>query len=516
MGRNGTGLLGNYIMREKLFEILRLSEQGFNKSAISRSVKVNRQTVREYLGKAKAFDISSKRLSELTEQEYQKYFCPQSLGRKRAKAVPEYAHIARELKKRGVTLVLLWEEYLAEHPDGCGYSQFCERYKSWCKQQPVSMHIVHKAGEKVFVDYSGMRFPIYDKANPAEIEFEAEIFVGVLGASNYTYFEASRSQGLECWVGSHVRMFDYFGGVPEIVVPDNLKSGVTKADYYEPGINRTYHDFAEHYGVAVIPTRVRKPQDKAKVEKGVQVVQQRALAAIRTHKFYSLAELNEALKALHEGINTRTMKSYGASRKELFDTLDKPALKPLPTKRYEFSRYKSAKVHVDYHIELEHNYYSVPYQHVGSSVDIRHSEKTVEVFEQGQRIALHSKLAGKNQYSTLKEHMPAKHRFMEKWTPMRFLEWADRIGPETQIQINSILLSRKVPEQSYRSCLAILSLAKKYGNARLEQSCKIANDFGATSAKSIKNILEHRTKGAKKTDYQPVVHSNLRRDTDFH
>lgn len=517
MRRKKKGTAGNYIMRDKAFEILRLCEQGLNKSQISQAVKVHRKTVRDYLSRSKAFGVKSCDIMSLSEEQYREYYCQGQPGRKRDKAELDYEYISRELKRRGVTLLLLWEEYIAQHPKGCGYSHFCDCYNRWRKSRSVTMHMVHKAGEKVFTDYSGMKVPIYDRHDREKVLFEAEIFVGVLGASNYTYFEASRSQELEHWIGAHVRMFEYFGGVPEIAVPDNLKSGVTKSDYYEPGINRTYQDLADHYNFAVIPTRVKKPQDKAKVEKGVQVVQQRALALLRNQKFFSVAELNVALRELREKLNARNMKSYGTSRRELFENLDKPALKPLPSVPYEFSRYKAAKVHVDYHVQLFHCYYSVPYHYVRSEAELRYSEKTVEIFCKGERIAIHPKLEGKNKYSTLKEHMPDKHRFMEKWSPMRFLEWADRIGPETQLQINSILLSRKVPEQSYRSCLAILSLAKKYGNHRLEQACQTANDFGATSARSIKNIIENKAGDSEKAqEHAPVIHSNLRRDVDFH
>jgi len=509
---------GGYIMRAKVFEILRLREQGLSKAQISQSVKVHRKTVREYVSRSEAHGVRSSEVMSLSEEEYKKYFERGRRGRRQEKEELDYQYLSRELKRRGVTLLLLWEEYISCHPEGYGYSRFCERYNEWRKKHKVSMHIVHKAGEKVFTDYSGMKVPIYNRTKPDEVLYEAEIFVGVLGASNHTYFEASRSQELVNWIGSHVRMFEYFGGVPEIEVPDNLKSGVTKADYYEPGINRTFQDMAEHYGIAIIPTRSKKPKDKAKVEKGVQVVQQRALALLRNRKFFCLAELNVALTELRERITDRQMKSYGASRRELFESIDKPALKPLPVHPYELRRYKVAKVHVDYHVQLTSCYYSVAYQYVGSEVEVRYSEKTVEIFSHGQRIALHPRLEGRNKYSTLKEHMPNKHRFMEKWTPTRFLEWAESIGPETMIQINSVLLSRKVPEQSYRTCLAILNLVKTYDANRLEEACRTANEFGATSAKSIKSILENKTTrdSTASDEYQPVIHSNLRRDVDFH
>ena len=505
-----------YIMKDKAFEILRLWEMGMNKTRISESVKVHRQTTRDYISRAKAAEISSSELKEMSEEKYRGIFCVNSGGRKKKKSEIDFEYIDGERKKAGVTLLLLWEERLSQNAESCSYSTFCERYLDWKKKQNVSMRISHKAGEKSFVDYSGKKISIYNKEKPDEILFEAEIFVGALGASNYTYLEASEDQKIASWVGSHVRMFEYFGGVTEITVPDNLKSGVTKADYYEPGINRTYHDFAKHYGTAVIPARPGKPKDKSKVENAVQQVQRRVLAVLRKHKFFSVAELNIALKKLMEVLNNRLMKSYGKSRKDLYLELDKPFLKPLPANKYEFSTYKLAKVNIDYHVEISQHYYSVPYQHVGEAVDVKVNEKLVEIYFKGQRIALHARSFQKARYSTIKEHMPQKHRYMEKWTPMRFLEWAGNIGPETKIQINSILHSRQVAEQTYRSCLGVLALAKKHSNFRLEKACGIANQFGAVSVRSIKNILEKNHTQKDSESQPPVVHSNIRGDTEFH
>jgi len=504
-----------YIMKEKAFEILRLWELGINKTRISESVKVHRQTVRDYISKAKVSGIKSEDLAGLPEAEYRQTFCVKSGGRRKKKSEIDFAYIDNERKKPGVTLLLLWEECLSQDPEICGYSTFCERYLNWRKKQTVSMRMEHKAGKNSFVDYSGKKFPIYNKDKADEVLFEAEIFVGALGASNYTYFEASESQKLVNWIGSHVRMFEYFGGVTEITVPDNLKSGVTKADYYEPGINKTYHDFAQHYATAIIPARPNKPKDKAKVENAVLQVQRRALAVLRNEKFFSIAELNLKLKELMEKLNTRVMKTYGKLRHDLYLELDKPALKPLPVNKYEFSTYKLAKVNIDYHIEVLGHYYSVPYQHVGEYVDAKVNEKLVEIYFRGQRIALHKYLSLKGRYSTIKEHMPSKHRYMEKWNPQRFLDWAGSIGPETKIQINSILYSRQVAEQSYKSCLGVLHLAAKHSGDRLEQACKIANGLGAVSVKSIRNIIENN-QSQKEHECPPVVHSNIRGDTEFH
>jgi transposase len=508
---------GVWVLREKVIEIVRLRELGLSMSEISRSCLVHRATAREYLTKAKAAGLNSEQIAELAEGEFKRLLQPGKPGRKIKNSELDFTYIHREVGKAGVTLLLLWEEYLKEHPDGYSYSQFCHKFMDWKRSAQVSMRQVHKAGEKVFVDYSGMKVAIYDKGDPSKVLFEAEIFVGAMGFSNYLYCEATRSQALEHWIGSHIRMFEYFGGVPAVAVPDNLKSGVTKANYYEPGINRTYQDFAEHYALAILPTRTRKPKDKSKVENGVQNVQRRILAKLRSRKFFSISELNVAIREHLEELNSRVMKQYGKSRRELFLEVDRPALHSLPKHAYVFASWKSAKVNIDYHIEVDRHYYSVPFEYVRKAVDIKVCEKTVEVYLAGQRIAIHNRSSKPYQHTTIKEHMPAKHRYLQQWTPMRFLEWADKFGPETKIQINSILLSRKHPEQSYRSCLGILSLGNKHGAFRLEKACEVANGFGAVSVKTIRNIINNNQGVSNaKPEAPPVIHSNIRGDTEFH
>jgi transposase len=515
MGKKRGG--GVSIMREKVIEIIRLKELGISITEIARSCCVHRQTARHYIHKAKAAGLGSEEISKLEEQEFRRLLQPGKPGRKIKENNLDFLYFHKEKNIRGVTLLLLWEEYLREHPDGYSYSQFCQKYMDWTRSTEVSMRQVHKAGEKVFVDYSGMKVPIYDRNEPTKVLFDAEIFVGAMGFSNYIFCEATRSQEIKHWIGSHVRMFEYFGGVPAAVVPDNLKSGVTKANYFEPGINKTYQDFAEHYDVAILPTRTRKPKDKSKVENGVQNVQRRILAKLRNRKFFSISELNAAIKIHLEELNARLMKQYGKSRKELFLEVDFPALRSLPKHPYVLAVWKNAKVSIDYHIEVDRHYYSVPYEYVRKEVDIKITEKTIEIFLSGKRIALHQRSEKPYHHTTIKEHMPANHRFLQEWTPMRFLEWADKFGPETKIQINSILLSRKHLEQSYRSCLGVLSLGKKYGKFKLEQACTVANGFGAVSVKTIKNIIKNNqgVKSAEPED-RPVIHSNIRGDTEFH
>ena len=336
---------------------------------------------------------------------------------------------------------------------------------------------------------------------------EAQIFVATLGASNYSYAEASWTQNLADWLASHRRALEFFGGAPEIIVPDNLKTGVKSPSYYEPDINRAYLEFAEHYGVAVIPARVRKPKDKAKVEKGVQHVERSILAPLRKRSFFSLAEANKAIAALLEELNTRPLQKQSLSRKDLFDELEKPVLRPLPREAYVLAHWKKATVHIDYHVELEGHYYSVPYQYVGEAVELRFSQTTLEVFHQGKRIASHDRsLSAKRgqRQTTLKEHMPDKHKFKGEWSAERFIRWAEKSGPFTAQLIEAMLASRQHPEQSFRSCLGIMRLGKSYGDERLELAAKRACYLQSFSYKSVASILKH------KLDQEPLPDQSQR------
>lgn len=506
---------GGYIMRTEVTEVIRLKGQGRTITEISKSRRICRKTVRNYLYKYQASGLNYYQTIKLSDWEFKQIFQPNQSGRKSLKSELDFQQIDCELKLRAVSLMLLWEEYKEKDPGGLSYSQFAYHYKQWKKKSSPSMRQTHRVGEKVFVDYSGMTMPIYDEKT-GEVLFEAEIFIGVLGCSNYTYAEATRSQKLENWIGSHVRMFEYFGGVPEIIVPDNLKSGVTTADFYDPVINKSYLDFSEHYNIAILPARVRKPKDKAKAENGVLQVQRRVLARFRHKKFYSLGELNEGIRRFLGKLNSREMKGYKKSRKELFISLDLPALKPLPEKKYIHAERKKAKVGVDYHIEYKSHYYSVPYQHVGEYVELKIYENTLEIYLNNTQIAVHILSDKIARHTTKSEHMPANHRYMQNWTPMRFLEWAAKIGPETKMQIHSALIQAKHPEQAYRRCLGILNLTKKHGNYKLEQACKKANDLGVLPVRSIKKIINNLGVDIEKKDFTPVLHSNIRGDTEFH
>jgi transposase len=359
---------------------------------------------------------------------------------------------------------------------------------------------------------------IYDCAT-GDLLFAAPVFVGTLAVSNRTYAEATQNASMVHWLGSHERAFRFFGGVPEQVVPDNTKTGVKEACYYDPELNPTYRDFGEHYQVAILPTRPNSPKDKAKVEKGVQVVEQRILAKLRDRKFYSVAELNEAIWALLKELDERPMQVYGVSRRELFEATDGPALRPLPPTPFRFAAWKKAKVNIDYHVEVKRHYYSVPYQLIHERVDIRLTEFTVEVFLEGRRVALHARDDRPGRFSTLHEHLAPAHHYMQSWTPSRLLHWAGTIGLETKKQVNSLLLAKVRPEHSYRACLGLLGLEKKYGQDRLEAACAKANRLCIVSLRSIKNMLATGADRVAGTEWKamPVLqHGNIRGDTEFH
>jgi transposase len=504
-----------FVGMEKVKEILRLFELGRSRTEIADSCRVGRATVRDYLRKAEAGGLTYTSICELSEPEIQSLFGKKKPGRQIKYAPLDYDYIQRELSQPGVTLELLWEEHLKGNPNGYSYSHYCNCYREWRLKKSVTMRMTHKGGEKLFVDYAGHTVEI---VNPVSGEVSrAQIFVAALGASNYTYVEATESQELAHWIGSHIRAFKYFGGVPSAVVPDNLTSGVTQACYYEPGINRSYQELAEHYSFAVLPARVKHPQDKAKVEEAVKNVETRILAALRNQVFHSTAELNAAIKPLLEALNARGMQVYGKSRRELFEELDKPALKPLPAQPFSLSSWKQARVNIDYHIEVKRHYYSVPFQLVHELVNVRITEYTIEVLLKGKRVALHNRSNAVGKYTTFKEHMPPAHQFMADWSPTRIMRWAEKIGPQTLFQVSAKLESRQHPEQSYRACLGLLSLAKKYGNERLEAACQKINRFGPVPLRSIKSILESGSDRAPtpQTQSAPVLHANIRNQDEF-
>lgn len=408
----------------------------------------------------------------------------------RQRPAPDCAWIDTERRRAGVTLELLHLEYLEKEADGYRYTQFCEIYRQWLRRQRLSMRQVYRGGEKLFIDYSGKRPCIWNEKTGERLA--VELFVAVLGASNFTFAEATRTQRSPDWIGSHVRALEYFGGSAALYVPDQLRSGVTVPGWYEPGVQRTYDEMARHYGAAVLPARPRHPRDKAKAEVGVQIAQRWILARMRNETHFSLASLNERIAELLEELNDRVMRRYGESRRQLFERLDRPTLKALPAARFVFGTWKNAGVNIDYHIEVEHHYYSVPFQLAnerGVRVDVRYTASTVEIFQKGRRMTSHARSYVRGGYTTNPEHMPKSHRDHAEWTPTRMIRWAGTVGTKTVELVTAILEERPHPEQGYRACLGILRLERRYGGTRLEAACARAVIVRARSVESVNSIL---------------------------
>ncbi|MGH9845155.1 MAG: IS21 family transposase [Blastocatellia bacterium] len=504
------------ISMRKFKDVLRLKhEAGLSQRQIASALGLSLGVVNKYLNAAQVAGITWPPPKDLSESQLRRKLSPSnSDSSEPVYAQPDFAAIHQELKRKGLTRLLLWEEYVAANPDNhYQYTQFCFHYQQWCGRLRLSMRQIHRAGEKMFVDYAGPTVPII---NLATGEFdEANIFVAVLGASNYTFAEATFSQQLHDWIGSHVRAFEFFRGVPKLVVPDNPKSGVTRADRYEPVLNRSYQEMLDHYSTAALPARPRKPKDKPKVEVAVQIVERWILARLRHRTFFSLADLNRAIRQLLDDLNLRPFKKLPGTRRSQYEALDLPALLPLPAGAYEFALWKQARVHIDYHIEVDGHYYSVPHSLVTRQVDVRITGATIECFHQNQPVASHIR-SDRHGHTTIAEHMPSHHRAQSEWNPGRFLNWAVGIGPHTRDFVRQLLEARKHPEMAYRSCLGLLSLAKRYTPERLETACQHALILGALRQSSVRSILE------KGLDSQPLpvpepeaaatlsVHENVR------
>jgi transposase len=501
----------------KIREILRLSAAGRSQREIAASVGIGRSTVGDCLTRARRAGIDATRALDDAALERSLYPPPPALPAQ-SRGWPDFALVHCELRKKSVTLFLLWEEYKAAHSDGFQYSWFCQHYRAFAAKVDVVMRQSHRAGETTFVDYAGQTVPVIDRTT-GEVR-EAQVFVAVLGASNYSFAEATWTQGLPDWIASHQRAFAFFDGVTEILVPDNLKAGVTRTHRYEPDLNPTYAEMAAHYGVAILPTRVRKPRDKAKVEVGVQVVERWILARLRNQVFFSLEALNGAIAALLPMLNVRPFKKLPGSRRELYEQLDQPALQPLPAQPYVYAVWKKARVNIDYHIELERHYYSVPYQLVRVEVEARLSAQTVEIFHGGQRVASHRRAYQAGRHTTIAAHMPRPHREYAEWTPRRLVEWAQKTGPATAELVEQILTRRRHPQQGFRSCLGILRLGKSVGEHRLEAACRRALHIGAASYKSIESILKHKLDQeplpAPAEPALPLDHDNVRGPKYYH
>lgn len=505
------------LLMRQLRELLRLKyEVGLPQRAIAQACGIGLGTVTAYLQRARVAGLTWPVPADLDDAALEARLFAHAPRAAEDRTVPTWPEVHQELKKAGVTLTLLWEEYRAVHPQGYGYSQFCERYRQWRRALQPSMRQVHRAGEKLFVDFSGKRPSLVDPATGEEVV--VELFVGVLGASGLIYAEATPRQDLASWVTAHVHMLEYFQGSAAIWVPDNLKSGVTRAHAYEPHVNRTYEELAHHYGAVVIPTRVARPKDKPKAEVSVQIAQRWILAALRHQTFFALADLNAAIRARVDAINDRPMRAVGVSRRALFAQIDQPALRPLPTARYELAEWKPCRVNIDYHVEVAHNLYSVPYQLVHAQVDTRATASTIEVFAHGRRVASHARLTGRGHFATQSAHMPHAHRAHAEWTPSRLIAWAEQSGPATGRFVAGVLERRPHPEQGYRACLGLMRLGRTYGADRLEAACRRAAQLQSYRYRTVEHMLitqQDRLPLDEPPARPPLEHDNVRGATYY-
>src|ERR1039457_120131 len=507
------------VTMRKIREILRLAWScGQSRKSIAAGCRVGKTTVTDTTARANAAGLSWP-LPQVDDDALERLlYPPVPILIPRKAPLPDWNSLHIEwTTRKNLTLMLLWQEYKEQVPDGYQYSYFCDRYHQWHKRLDLSMRQIHLAGEKMFVDYCGQTLPVVDPAT-GEIH-ESQVFVAVLGASNYTYAEATMTQSLPDWIGSHVRTFTFFGGVTKVVVPDNLRSGVTKPCRYEPVINATYEEMAQYYSTAIIPARVRKPKDKAKAEVGVQIVQRFILAGLRKRTFFSLAEANAAIRERLELLNNRPFKKLPGCRKSRFEELDRPALLPLPLSHYQFSEWKKVLLGIDYHFDVDGHFYSAPHRLRGEPLLARYTETTVECFYKGNRVASHARSMVKGLHTTTPEHMPRSHREYAEWTPERLISWANRIGESCAGVVSTILGRRAHPEQGFRSCRGIISLAKRFSEERLEAACRRALNIKGVNYRSIKAILENNLdkKSFPSQQQLPLVpHENIRGTKYYH
>ena len=507
------------VSMRKTREILRL-RWGRQRSLrdTAASCGVGATTVHDVVARARAAGLRWPLPAELDDAALEARLYPPPKGRD-GRPLPDFTTLYRELKRRGVTLELLWQEYRQGHPEcGYGYSRFCDLYRAWRGQLDLVMRQEHRAGEKLFVDYAGRGIDLVDPESGTVTE--APVFVAALGASSFTYAEACDGQDLRSWVAAHIQTFEYIEGVAAITVPDNLKAGVTTPDRYEPELNPTYRELAAHYGTTIIPARVRRPRDKAKVENAVQQVERWVLAPLRHQRFFSVAEANQAIRARLVWLNDRPLSKLDGTRRSLWRDLDRPALRPLPPRRFDIPTWKTdVGVNIDYHLEFDHHYYSVPYALVGKRVDVRATATVVEIFRHSRRVASHRRSYVRGGFTTDPAHRPDAHRRYAEWTPSRLIRWAETIGPATAAVVRQILERRPHPEQGFRSCLGILSLARRHDAARVEQACRRARALGATSYRSVKSILQHgldREPLPAPPAALPLVHEHIRGPAYYH
>jgi transposase len=502
-------------------EIMRMHEEKkLSNRTIAKATGVSRPVVSQYIKDIKSAGLKSNEVQNMPDDVLLEILSGKktSKNKRLQELTSNFDQYTKDLKSTGVNLSVLWEEYIRENPQGYSYTQFCFHYQVWKNASEISMHIEHKAGDKMFVDYTGKKLNITDRYTGELIPVET--FVSILGASQLTFVEAMQSQKKEDFIRGCENALLYIGGVPKAIVPDCLKSAVTKADKYEPDLNPEYYDFARHYGTTILPARPYHPKDKALVENAVRIVYSWIFAKLRNMVFYTIEDLNKAIRHELESYNSKLMQRPKISRRDLFNETERDLLQPLPAERYEIKKYKRLKVQFNYHIYLsdDKRYYSVPYKYRARIVDLFYTENTVEIYENNIRIASHIRNRKANGYSTLDEHMPEKHKFMADWNPERFLSWAKSIGDDTERMIDIILSSKKHPEQVYKTCLGILNSAKKYSNERLNKACKMAIYYECYSYRRIKNMLVNNVdRSYRDVDHQPdlftttpVIHENVR------
>jgi transposase len=498
-------------------EVLRLKlVGGVPTREIARRIGVAPSTVRATLDRFRTCGLSWPLPQEMTDAVLEtRLFANAGIKQgHRRRIEPDWAAIHRELKRKHVTLSILWDEYIERDPEGYRYSRFCELYRSWEAKLSVTMRQIHVGGDKLFVDYAGDTVPVIVDRLTGEVR-QAQIFVAVMGASNFTYVEATWTQTLPDWIGAHTRAFAAIGGAPRLIVPDNAKAAVIKACLYEPQVNRTYAEMAAHYGTAVLPTRPRRPRDKAKVEACVLIVERWLIGRLRNRVFHSLAELNAAIGDLLSRLNEeRPIRRLGRTRRQLLEELDRPALKPLPIEPYAFAEWRLRRVGIDYHVDVDGHFYSVPYSYARVEVEVRLTARTVEIFARGERIAAHVRASGNHRHSTVSDHMPSSHRRYADWTIDRIRQESSSIGPATSALCELILERRPHPEQGFRACRGILRLVRAFGSERLEAAAARAIDIGALSYGSVRSILDHKldryAAHKRPADGAPILHHNIR------
>lgn len=497
----------------QIHEILRLKYQNkLTIREIARSCGIPTSTVGDYLKRAEAAAISWPLPEGLSEQQLlEKLMAVPAAELAPCQALPDWPYIHAELRRKSVTLQLLWQEYRRIHPEGYGYSRFCDLYQRWAGTLDPVLRQVHLPGEKMFVDWAGQTIPIH-KGEDGTV-WQAHLFVAVLGASNKTFAQAFADEKLVSWIAAHCHAYAFFQGVARVTVPDNLKTGVVQPCRYEPVIHRSYQEMAEHYGTVIIPARSKKPRDKAKVETGVQIAERQILAVLRDQRFFSVGELNQAIGPLLAKVNAQPFQKLKGSRNSWFEEVEKERLLPLPSNPFELGIWAKAKVNIDYHVVVENHYYSVPYSLVNQPVDVRLTDHTVEFFQASKRVAAHVRSHQNGRFTTLEEHRPKSHQKYLEWTPGRMVDWARTIGPNCARLVGTILEDRPHPEQGFRSCLGIIRLGKAVGNIRMEAACRRALHFHTCSYNSIKSILEKRLEAQPLEQELPLSspsHENLR------